>query len=389
MYSYISPYSYPSLSLSEINQGTKEGIYLRGVPYQEYVKKSPNFVVGSVNGSNQELKEESLVYRQPFVLSLKDISVVGVRTILDKKGNWLNDQSYADEADFHQNLKKLAHSHDSHLNEATGFQPTAAPQNFTLDRRYRMDTTLRGKTLMICSLEPEVYGSWIFRILPKLHTAKTLNLEFDRILLEPRPHLLEYFDLLGLDRQLLTKHDRNVIYHLEHAIIPSMQNSKLHLDQETLQFYAQLRGQFGHPSPHEKIYISRLNYSRKGSSTRILLNEELLIEALEKEGFKIIFPETLSIKEQIKVFSSARFVVGPSGSALFNMVFCYPGTKLIDIESEPFHLHAHCSLFSSLDLDYGIFFGTPDPSDDRPIHKRWTVDIEALITCVKKHNAKV
>jgi hypothetical protein len=64
---------------------------------------------------------------------------------------------------------------------------------------------------------------------------------------------------------------------------------------------------------------------------------------------------------------------------MFNCVFCHPGTKLIDLESEPHWMYAHTGLFASCQLEYGIFCGQSDPDDPVPEHKRWTVDIEALI----------
>jgi len=110
-----------------------------------------------------------------------------------------------------------------------------------------------------------------------------------------------------------------------------------------------------------------------------MLNEETLIHRLLKIGFEIIEPEKLTAAQQVEAFSSAAMVVGPAGSAMFNCVFCEPGTKLLDIESEPHWIYAHAGLFASCELRYGIFIGQQDPTDLSPVHRRWTVDIERLL----------
>ena len=77
--------------------------------------------------------------------------------------------------------------------------------------------------------------------------------------------------------------------------------------------------------------------------------------------------------------SSAGLILGASGSAMFNSVFCHPGTKLIDIESEPHWIHAHMCLFGSLGLKYGIFEATPSNLDFSIAHKPYNVNIVALM----------
>ena len=76
--------------------------------------------------------------------------------------------------------------------------------------------------------------------------------------------------------------------------------------------------------------------------------------------------------------------MAPSGSGLFNAAFCHPGTKLIDIESEPHWIYAHAGLLASCGLRYGIFVGVVDSADTRAVHRRWSVDIPALLDRVRR-----
>lgn len=74
----------------------------------------------------------------------------------------------------------------------------------------------------------------------------------------------------------------------------------------------------------ERIFVSRRHWQ---SERAIDYYEEL--EALVADlGFVVVYPETLSLAEQALLFSKARIVVGEDGSALHNVIFSAPGTRL-------------------------------------------------------------
>jgi Glycosyltransferase 61 len=88
-----------------------------------------------------------------------------------------------------------------------------------------------------------------------------------------------------------------------------------------------------------------------------MMDEERLLSELVPAEFEPIAPHNMSAKQQIEAFSSAAVIVGASGSAMFNVVFCHPGTRLIRIESEPHWIFAHLNLFGSCKLDFGVIEG--------------------------------
>jgi len=53
-----------------------------------------------------------------------------------------------------------------------------------------------------------------------------------------------------------------------------------------------------------------------------LINEEDIIDELKSKNFMIIDTKNMSIFEQIDIFSSAQIIIGPTGSALTNIIFC-------------------------------------------------------------------
>jgi capsular polysaccharide biosynthesis protein len=119
-------------------------------------------------------------------------------------------------------------------------------------------------------------------------------------------------------------------------------------------------------------------------SRRVLLNEAELQQRLSEIGFEIVQPESLPAAEQIRAFFNAEIIVGPSGAGMFNVVFCKPGTRVIDIESEPHWIGAHMSLFASCGLDYGIFEGKVEGGPSQQHHRPWRVNVPALIERIKK-----
>ena len=84
----------------------------------------------------------------------------------------------------------------------------------------------------------------------------------------------------------------------------------------------------GEPNPqkHLKLYVSRSD-----ASYRHVLNEGDVVELLVKQGFRVIVPGQLSVRDQVSIFSQANVVVGCHGAGLTNIVWSGPGTKVLEI----------------------------------------------------------
>ena len=75
-----------------------------------------------------------------------------------------------------------------------------------------------------------------------------------------------------------------------------------------------------------KVYLSRHN-----SVYRNLINEGDLRDTLKKKNFIIVDTNNMSVFEQIKIFSESNVIIGPTSSALTNLVFSKKGTRVIEI----------------------------------------------------------
>lgn len=81
---------------------------------------------------------------------------------------------------------------------------------------------------------------------------------------------------------------------------------------------------------------------RRSSTGRSLVNEQALEAALQPHGFVGIYPERLSFVEQVRLFSGAEMVVGATGAAMANCIFCPPDARiLICISAHPEHAYRY------------------------------------------------
>jgi capsular polysaccharide biosynthesis protein len=76
----------------------------------------------------------------------------------------------------------------------------------------------------------------------------------------------------------------------------------------------------------------RLYVARRGSEKRLFVSEKHFQERLAAVGFADIYPEEHAIDQQIAAFRSADIVVGCSGAAMANTIYCRPGTLVVEIQ---------------------------------------------------------
>ena len=75
----------------------------------------------------------------------------------------------------------------------------------------------------------------------------------------------------------------------------------------------------------------RIFIARAGRRARAIANEKELLRSLEPLGFERLRLEAMPLVEQVSLFQQAECVVGPHGAGLTNLMFCRPGTQVIEI----------------------------------------------------------
>ena len=140
-------------------------------------------------------------------------------------------------------------------------------------------------------------------------------------------------------------------------------------------------------------YGSKIFLSRGSSKHRKIKNRQALENALQKEGFDVIRPGTMPFDEQAILFSRADTIVTEFGAVMTNVVFCRPGTTVIEIipenQRDPWSAH----LCASMNLQHVTLFHRVKEEERKPIkiagrqHKdiyfSYEVDVELVVKVVR------
>ncbi len=144
--------------------------------------------------------------------------------------------------------------------------------------------------------------------------------------IQPVPeYMFTFLELLGVPRDNIiilekTTRFRNVYVPDQGFNLPVFSSKKFG---ETFQKMAESVK----PKKFDKIYVSRAKLQ-----SRKTYGEEKVQKIFEKNGFKIIYPETLSLREQIAYMRGAHVLAGCAGTALHMSLFMKPGGTVIQIK---------------------------------------------------------
>jgi hypothetical protein len=128
----------------------------------------------------------------------------------------------------------------------------------------------------------------------------------------------------------------------------------------------------GDVTPTRRLYISR-----ELQKHRRTLNERALLEALRHYGFEKVLPETLPMREQVRLFASAEAVIGTHGAGLTNLLFCRPGAAVIELGSSDNLPPLFVGLSKQMGLAHRFVAGGP-----RGLYGAFSVAPERLVAAV-------
>lgn len=148
--------------------------------------------------------------------------------------------------------------------------------------------------------------------------------------------------------------------------------------------WAEIRGEIN-PKTDKKIYLSRRKYSRGGMLKRPILNELEIEQLFLKNNYEIIYPETIPIEEQLKLYGSCSVIAGSSGSNMHNSAFIPDNSKVLIIAPTSFCVKNDYMINVHKSIETNYFFVEAKDVTCRSQHY-WTVNIEQLENCLLKKN---
>lgn len=105
--------------------------------------------------------------------------------------------------------------------------------------------------------------------------------------------------------------------------------------------------------PTRRVFLARSNDRRN-------YNQAELLAIASKFGFEPVYPEQLSFRDQVATFVSAEVVIGPSGAAFANMLFCQKDTRgLTWLLPQYSGFCAYSNLANIVGMQLGYLFVTP------------------------------
>jgi hypothetical protein len=222
---------------------------------------------------------------------------------------------------------------------------------------------VQGTTWSLATVSATNYFHWMFECLPRLRFLREAGIPYDWIYAcQSQPFQREAFAHLGLpvDKIIDTatvpflRAERLVlprrINKFEPWIIPWLRETLLSLGEN----------ESGTKLP-KRIYISR----RKASS-RGVANDAELTALLESHGFVEVRLEEHSLAGQIALFRQAEAIVAPHGAGLTNLVFCEPGTLVVEFISVGYGSELYAKIGQARQLNYHLL--QCPPQDATRVH---------------------
>lgn len=207
-------------------------------------------------------------------------------------------------------------------------------------------TKLVEKGIFLGARAPYNYYHWLINGLPSLFVANSIaKIPTDFPVLIPnsvlhKKNLREPLELLLQGREIVSW-DADTQLEVKEALVvdpPPVYDTPLSLDRDKR---IPLNAHIPLMKLYRQEFLDRTPATRPEESvpTRLFLarppdderseNQDELIEVAAKLGFTVFHPEDHSFYEQVAAFSNAQFIIGPSGAAFTNLLFCDPGAKAL------------------------------------------------------------
>jgi capsular polysaccharide biosynthesis protein len=123
----------------------------------------------------------------------------------------------------------------------------------------------------------------------------------------------------------------------------------------------------------------RLYVSREDAEQRRLADEDRLVALLEPLGFTCLTLSGRTLDEQIDLFSRAEIVIGPHGGGLSNLVWCRPGTAVVELYGHDYVNPVFWGLSSDLGLRHHHVIGRPATPGLQRGYGAMVVDVDAVV----------
>jgi hypothetical protein len=113
----------------------------------------------------------------------------------------------------------------------------------------------------------------------------------------------------------------------DRLLVPSTPNQDLDAPRSATEWLRKRLPPSGRTDTPTRLYLSR----GQAPGGRRYLQEAELRPVLERRGFVVLDPGTLSVQEQIDTFHNAEVIIAPHGAGLTNITWSRPGVRVLEM----------------------------------------------------------
>jgi tetratricopeptide (TPR) repeat protein/capsular polysaccharide biosynthesis protein len=247
----------------------------------------------------------------------------------------------------------LADLSEDYPGKLPGCQHVHADRHRIFSEKMAAPEPIRGRVAALAGLSGHNYFHWMVDILPRLELLRQSGIAWDTIDWFwinniDQPFQQQTLAALGIPLEKVLVSDRHPFIQADFLIVPSFAGHLGWSEPWAIEF---LRQTFlpvaasSHIDLPKRIYISRTQ-----AHHRLVLNEAAVLQQLLPLGFVSVTLENLSFAEQVALFAQADVIIAPHGGGLTNILFCRPGTTIVELVAPSYIRHYYWVISHSLKL---------------------------------------
>ncbi|PTX50129.1 capsular polysaccharide biosynthesis protein [Melghirimyces profundicolus] len=220
---------------------------------------------------------------------------------------------------------------------------------------------VNGNVAVITSVFNSNYYHWVFDVIARIHLLQKSQIKIDQYIINGCKHRfqIEWLKLAGIPLNKVMIAHKDLHMEATNLIVPSYDQPVGHAAPWAIRYLMSLKDKICISDNNPNSFPKRIYLDRSHKPYRKVSNNQEVKRYLTGLGYKVMYPERFSIKQQIEFFSNIEAIVAPSGAALTNLLFCKPKTKLLLFQPKGLEDVSYYIICNVLNVDYYLIEGTP------------------------------
>ncbi|MEF3307183.1 glycosyltransferase family 61 protein [Paenibacillus sp. GYB003] len=242
------------------------------------------------------------------------------------------------------------------------------------------------------------YFHWMIDAVGRIDLIRRSGLTVDKYIISgdgPARFQEESLALLGIPKHQIVRSYDGLHLRAARLVVPSLQPYSLlpflsnQVPRWATDFLRSELFRIVKPRPtggYDRIYISR-----RDAKHRKVRNEAEVIRVMKAHGYREVTLGGMSVADQVRLFHSAKTIVSPHGASLTNIMFCRPGTQVLDIFAPEYMYPCFWHISSYYGLRYSYLIGAGRRLTESEhiglvgnVYADLTVDIGSLVAMLRR-----